>query len=86
MGLSIKERELGERFSEHEDEEVKYLQILPPSTLLHMLRESGFEIAEFNTRQRIEKRRKWSWTGVFEDSERMYVARKADDFPLGADL
>jgi ubiquinone/menaquinone biosynthesis C-methylase UbiE len=86
LGLSIKERELGERFSEHEDEEVKYLQILPPSTLLHMLRESGFEIAEFNTRQRIEKRRKWSWTGVFEDSERMYVARKADDFPLGADL
>ena len=59
-GWPIKERELGERFSIDEDEEVKYLQILPPTSLLRMLRESGFEIVEYNTRRRIEKRKKRS--------------------------
>lgn len=86
LGLPVKERELGERFSNHEDEEVKYLQILPPSTLLRMLRECGFEIVDFNTRKRIENRREWSWMGVFEDCERMYVARKTEDLAIAADL
>lgn len=85
-GMPIKEREFGERFSDSEDEEVKYLQILPPSTLLNMLRECGFEIADFNTRRRIELRKKWGMLGVFEDGERMYVARKGGEMALDADL
>lgn len=86
MGLPVKEREFGERFSDSQDEEVKYLQILPPSTLLRMLRQCGFEIADFNTRRRIEQRKKWGWLGVFEDGERMYVARKSGQIAPGADL
>jgi ubiquinone/menaquinone biosynthesis C-methylase UbiE len=76
LGLPFKERELGERFSEDEDEEVRYLQILPPSTLLRMLGECGFEVVEFNTRRRLEQGKKWSVRGVFDDGERLYVARK----------
>ncbi len=86
VGLPVKEREFGERFSDREDEEVKYLQILPPSTLLRMLRECGFEIVDFNTRRRLEKRKQWSWLGAFEDGERMYVARKSGEIAFRADL
>ncbi len=85
MGLPTKERELGERFSEDEDEEVKYLQILPPSTLMRMLRECGFEVVEFNTRRRLERGKKWSILGVFDDGERLYVARKTEDYKRSAD-
>ncbi len=76
LNLPIKERELGERFSEHEDEEVKYIQILPPSSLMNMLRQCGFEIAYYNTRRRTETQRPWQFWGAVEDGERMYVARK----------
>ena len=76
LRLPIKERELGERFIDDEGEEVKYLQILPPSVLMRMLEECGFEMALFNTRQRIEKGQKYGWRGIFEDGERFYVARK----------
>jgi len=76
LRLPIKERELGERFIDDEGEEVKYLQILPPSVLMKMLGECGFEIVLFNTRKRIEKGKKYGWGGIFEDGERFYVARK----------
>ena len=86
VGLPVKEREFGERFSDSQDEEVKYLQILPPSTLLRMLRQCGFEIVYFNTRRRIEQRKKWGWLGALEDGERMYVARKSGQIAPDADL
>ena len=76
FGLPIKEKELGERFIDDPDEEVKYLQILPPFMLIKMLRASGFELLMFNTRRRIEKGVEWGWRGIFEDGERFYVARK----------
>ena len=77
LGLPIKERELGERFSEDDGEEVKYLQILPPFIIKRMLRDCGFEMVYFNTRNRLEKGLRWGWWTVFSDSERFYVARKS---------
>ena len=76
LGVPVKERELGERFIEDEWEEARYLQILPPSTLVRMLEESGFDVIYFNTRKRLEAGKKWGWSGIFEDGERFYVARK----------
>ena len=76
LNVPMKEREFGERFSDHDDEEVKYIQILPPSTLMQMLRETGFEVCYHNTRRRIERQWPWRWWSVFEDGERMYVAQK----------
>lgn len=75
-GLPVRERELGERFSDDEDEEVKYLQILPPSLIKKMLRQCRFDIEYFNARTRIEKGQEWGWPGIFADGERFYVARK----------
>ena len=77
IGAPVREQELGERFVDDPDEEVKYLQILPPSTLLGMLGEAGFEVAYFNTRNRLEKGEKWGFRGHFEDGERLYVGRKS---------
>ena len=76
LSLPMKEREFGERFSEQDDEEVKYIQILPPFMVMEMLRGVGFEISYHNTRRRIERQRAWRWWSVFEDGERMYVAQK----------
>ena len=72
----MKECEFGERFSDRDDEEVKYIQILAPSKVMEMLRGVGFEISYHNTRRRIERQRAWRWWSVFEDGERMYVAQK----------
>ena len=76
LGVPVREREFGERFIDDPREEVKYLQILPPSTWMRMLREVGFEILSFNTRKRLERGKEWRWWGVCEDGERFYVARK----------
>ena len=76
LSVPMKEREFGERFSEQDDEEVKYIQILPPFMVMEMLRGVGFEISYHNTRRRIERQRAWRWWSVFEDGERMYVAQK----------
>tara|TARA_Y100000588_G_C14228968_1_gene914391 strand:+ start:353 stop:1114 length:762 start_codon:yes stop_codon:yes gene_type:complete len=76
FGVPVRERELGERFSDHPDEEVKYLQILPPFIWLRALRQCGFKICYFNTRSRLEKGKKWRFTAYFEDGERFYVAQK----------
>jgi len=76
LSIPMKEREFGERFSEQDDEEVKYIQILPPFMVMEMLRGVGFEISYHNTRRRIERQRAWRWWSVFEDGERMYVAQK----------
>jgi len=76
LGLPVREQELGERFIDDEKEEVKYLQILPPSVLVKMLRKSGFELIYFNTRRRLETGKAWGWSGIFEDGERFYVAGK----------
>lgn len=81
LPLPIREREFGERFSDRDDEEVKYIQILPPSTLIHMLKRCGFEVEYYNTRARLEAQRPWGWPGIFEDGERMYVAKKHVDLP-----
>jgi SAM-dependent methyltransferase len=69
-------RELGERFRDDPFEEVRYIQILPPSTWIRLLREAGFELVEYNTRRRLERGRAWRWTGGWEDGERFYVARR----------
>lgn len=76
LGIPVRERELGERFIDAEWEEARYLQILPPSTHKRMLAEAGFELLYFNTRQRIERGRPWTWRAVFEDGERFFVAGK----------
>ena len=76
LGVPVRERELGERFIDDEWEEARYLQVLPPSTLIRLLHESGFKLLYFNTRKRIESARQWSWSGHFEDGERFYVAEK----------
>lgn len=76
LDIPIKEREFGERFSDRDDEEVKYIQILPPSKVMEMLRRVGFEISYHNTRRRIERQTVWRWWSVFEDGEHMYVAQK----------
>ena len=75
-GVPVRELELGERFADEEDEEVKYLQVLPPSVLKRMLRQCGFRLVRFNTRRRIETNRRFRFPGHFEDGERFYVARK----------
>ncbi len=76
LGTPVRERELGERFIDWEFEEAKYLQVLPPSSLKHMLRECGFEILHFNSRKRLETGKRWGFLGHFEDGERFYVAEK----------
>ena len=76
LRLPIRERELGERFLYEEWEEAKYLQVLPPSSLIAMLGKAGFELAYFNTRKRLEKGKPWRLSGCFEDGERFFVARK----------
>jgi ubiquinone/menaquinone biosynthesis C-methylase UbiE len=76
LGLPVREQELGERFSEDADEEVKYLQVLPPLLIQRMLRDGQFELVYYNARSRIEKGRKWGWPAIFADGERFYVARK----------
>ncbi len=83
LSLPIREKEFGERFSDRDDEEVKYIQILPPSSLIHMLKQGGFAIEYFNTRSRLEAQRPWGWPGVFEDGERMYVAKKNAAMAVG---
>ena len=77
LGFPVREREFGERFVDDEWEEARYLQILPPSTLIRLLRGAGFEMLYYNTRRRIETARAWGWTGHFEDGERFYVAEKS---------
>ena len=77
LRLPVAEKELGERFIDDPDEEVRYLQVLPPSTWLRLLRRSGFTVVLFNTRRRIEAGRRYGWLGALEDSERFYVARRA---------
>jgi SAM-dependent methyltransferase len=75
-GLPVMEAEFGERFSDDDFEEVKYLQVLPPSKWIRMLRSTGFEMRYFNNRKRIEAGSGWRFPGQFEGSERFYVARK----------
>ena len=79
FSLPIQERELGERFSTDPEEEVKYLQILPPFVIKQMLLDCRFELEYFNTRNRIEKGHKWRWPAIFADGERFYIARKTSE-------
>jgi ubiquinone/menaquinone biosynthesis C-methylase UbiE len=76
LGLPAKARELGERFIDDPSEEVRYIQILPPSAWVRMLVRMQFEVVYFNTRKRVERQRRWRWPAVWEDGERFYVARK----------
>jgi len=76
FGLPFKEFELGERFSDAFDEEVKYLQILPPYKIKKMLKASGFKILNFNTLKRIENRQAYRFYDLFADGERFYVCQK----------
>ena len=76
FGAPVRELELGERFADDEEEEVKYLQVLPPGHLVRMLAESGFELIYFNTRKRLEQGRGFGVLGHFEDGERFYVGQK----------
>jgi ubiquinone/menaquinone biosynthesis C-methylase UbiE len=85
LGLPVRERELGERFIDAPWEEAKYLQILPPSSLISMLRKAGFELVYFNTRLRLEEGRRWGFPGHFEDGERFYVGRKMEKGGIAAD-
>ena len=76
LGAPVHELELGERFANEADEEVKYLQVLPPGFLVKMLRDSGFDLVYFNTRKRLESGRDFGFLGHFEDGERFYVGQK----------
>ncbi len=76
LGLPFKEYELGERFSNAVDEEVKYIQILPPSTVKSMLKKAGFKILYFNTSKRIEHQQTYKFYDLFADGERFYVCQK----------
>ena len=76
FGFPFKESELGERFSDADNEEVKYIQISPPSRILWMLKKSGFEILHYNTRKRIENRQKYRFFDCFADGERFFVCSK----------
>jgi len=83
LGVPVREREIGERFVDDEWEEARYLQVLPPSTLIRLLRAAGLELIYFNTRGRIESARKWGgWRGHLEDGERFYVAEKSVETAL----
>ena len=75
-GLPVMEAEFGERFIDDDLEEVKYLQVLPPSTWIRMLKSTGYELCYFYNRKRIESGRSLSFMGRFEAGERFYVARK----------
>lgn len=76
LGLPSRARELGERVIDDPQEEVKYIQILPPAIWLNLLRAAGFQVLLFNTRRRLEQGRPWGTRGIWEDGERFYVARK----------
>ena len=76
FGFPMQERELGERFSRDPEEEVKYLQILPPFIIQQMVRDCDFQIEYYNARTRIEGGRRWGWPAIFADGERFYIARK----------
>lgn len=76
LGLPFKEYELGERFSNSLDEEVRYIQILPPSRIKTMLKNAGFKVLYFNTSRRIENQQTYKFYDLFADGERFYVCQK----------
>ncbi|MBI91905.1 MAG: hypothetical protein CME05_01675 [Gemmatimonadaceae bacterium] len=78
LGIPLREQELGERFIDDEIEEAPYLQVWPPSRWRRYLATSGFRVLDFNSRHRLERGRRWSRWGTFEDGERFFVAEKPD--------
>jgi ubiquinone/menaquinone biosynthesis C-methylase UbiE len=76
LGLPFKEYELGERFSNAIDEEVKYIQIFPPSKIKTMLNRAGFDVLYFNISRRIEQQETYKFYDFFADGERFYVCQK----------
>ena len=75
LHLTMKEKEIGERLLENE-QEVPYLQIVSPAKFKNLLQETGFELIYFNSRKRIEKAKKPGPTANFDDSFKFYVAKK----------
>ena len=78
FGVPVKEQEAGERFLDDEWEEARYLQILPPSTIIRIIMNVGLQLEYYNTRKRIEEGRNSSRLSAIEDGERFYVAKKPD--------
>ena len=76
LALPVRALEFGERFLDDPLEEVKYIQILPPTSWVAMIRQTGFALRLFNSRRRLETGKSWHWTGVWQDGERCYVAEK----------
>lgn len=76
LGLRLRAREPGERFSDDPREEVRYIQILAPSSWVRMLEETGFRVLGCHTRKRLEHEPSRWRPAALEDGERFYVAAK----------
>ena len=79
FGLPLREQELGERFIDDDIEEAPYLQVWPPFLWHRHLEIAGFRVVDFNSRHRIERGRRWSRWGTFDDGERFFVAEKPEN-------
>jgi ubiquinone/menaquinone biosynthesis C-methylase UbiE len=74
---SIEEREMGEVvYDPDRNLEVYYMQIVSPRIYRRMLKESGFELEYYNSRQRIDSDRAPAWFVDFDPDFKFYVAGK----------
>lgn len=71
------EKEIGEVVNDPKRNlEVYYMQIISPRIYRRMLLETGFELAYYNSRQRIDDQKPPSWIADFDADFKFYVARK----------
>ena len=71
------EKEIGEVVHDpNQNLEVYYMQIISPRTYRKMLVETGFEVAYYNSRQRIDQQHAPSFIADFDPDFKFYVARK----------
>jgi SAM-dependent methyltransferase len=81
------EQEIGEVINDpNRNLEVYYMQIISPRTYRKMLIETGFELAYYNSRQRIDRQKAPSRMADFDPDFKFYVARKPDTNPETVDL
>ncbi len=73
----IPEMELGEVINDPDRIfEVYYMQILSPRTYRKLLRQIGFDLVYYNSRQRIDAEKQSRWYVDFDPDFKFYVARK----------
>lgn len=76
---SVQEKEIGEVVNDpNRNLEVYYMQIISPRTFRKMLVETGFEIAYYNSRQRIDQQKAPSFVADFDPDFKFYVAKKPE--------